>query len=243
LVIAVDAAGRCTLDVPHYGFPACSFESAVRGMLLSDTLVGAWSGTGHGPLGPLGPQVQGGSGEEIAAETAAALSRAYRDRLPVAGNPFAGAAPRGDVDVVFRGADEDGLGLGLEWMTATRRAFEQFDRIVDLDPPGGEHEVVLAFEDLTPAEHSTLTSSRSAGDVGRFAAAIGDLGRLGMSAASATQVRFHVTTTRIDQTADALLSAVPPALANKVVIAARPVLISTFRVLHPAGRTTYVLPG
>ncbi|MBW4718756.1 hypothetical protein [Saccharothrix obliqua] len=223
------ADGVCVLDEEDFPFPPTPLPEALHGMVLSDTLVGVWAGTRVGPLGRLAPGVRGGTAHVGAGESAA-----YPE-LAVPGNPFWGTPPRGDADTVLRG-DAD-----LEWMTATRAAFDRLARVVALDPPGGPQEVVVAFEGLTGAEQAVLTD-RGVPDIDRFAAAVEDLGHISMGAASADGVRFHVTTDRPEEAIAALRGAVPEGLADKVVVAVRPERVSSFRVVHPAGRDEYVLP-
>jgi hypothetical protein len=127
-------------------------------------------------------------------------------------------------------------------MTASRAAFDRLAWLVVLDPPGGPQEVVVAFEELTHTERATLVHDHGVPDTGRFAAAVRDLGQLWMGTSTATGVRFHITTSRPGETVAALRGVVPVELAGKVVVAVRPVRMSSFRVVHPVGRDEYVLP-
>ncbi|MEU5696862.1 hypothetical protein [Actinosynnema sp. NPDC020468] len=224
--LVVRADGVCVVE--DFPFPPTPVATAVHGMVLGDTLVGAWAGSMTGPLGRLADSVRGGRVEE-------ALD--YPE-LAVPGNPFRGVPPRGDVDTVVRGNE-----AGWEWMTASRAAFERLDGLVPLDPPGGAREVVVAFEDLTAAERAVLTREHGVPDVDRFAVAAGTRAQLRMAAAEAGGVRFHLVTERAEETVAAVLGAVPEGVADKVVVAVRPERISRFRVVHPVGRDEYVLPG
>lgn len=56
-------------------------------MLLSDTIVGAWSSSGRGPLGPLAEPVRAGMIAEVTETEQAALWAAYPE-LPLPSNPF-----------------------------------------------------------------------------------------------------------------------------------------------------------
>ncbi len=230
--------GSCVVDEEDFPFPPVPLAQALHGMVLSDTLVGVWAGTRVGPLGRLAPGVRGGTVLDADAGKVAAV--AVFPELAVPGNPFWGTPPRGDVDTVLRGDEHSGA--GLEWMTASRAAFDRLDGLVALDPPGGPQEVVVAFEGLTHTERATLTRGQGVPDTDRFAAAVGDLGRLRMGAGTADGVRFHITTTRPDETIAALRGVVPAELSGKVVVAVRPERVSTFRVVHPVGRDEYLLP-
>lgn len=230
--------GACVVDDENFPFPPTPLAQALHGMVLSDTLVGVWTGTRIGPLGRLAPDVRGGTVEDADAEDVAAVT-AYPE-LAVPGNPYWGTPPRGDADTVVRGDEHSGP--GLEWMTASRTAFDRLAGLVVLDPPGGPHELVVAFEQLTHTERATLLHDQGVPDTEPFATAVRDLGRLWMGTSTASGIRFHITTNRPDETATALRGAIPAELAGKVVMATRPVRISSFRVLHPAGRDEYVLP-
>ncbi|WP_232667066.1 hypothetical protein [Pseudonocardia sp. TRM90224] len=249
---AVVAQPDDTCVLREYGstpltFPQTPLWPALHGLLLGDTLAGACAGR-RGPLGRLAPDVRGGhmpeeSPLEADPETDAVWA-AYQE-LPVPGGPYWGSSPRGDADTVLR-RSEEGSGLGLEWMTATPAAFDRVAGLVTLDPPGGPQEIVLAFEHLSPAELTTLSDDHGFPDPDPFAAAVRDFGHLGMAEGATAGVRFHVRTSRPDETIaalwDALRGVVPGELADKVVVAIRPARISSFRVVHPAGRDQYVLP-
>lgn len=231
--------GDCVLADDDFAFPRTPLAQALHGMVLSDTLVGVWAGNRLGPLGRLAPGVRGGSMPDADAEEVAAVTAAYPE-LAVPGSPFHGTPPRGTADTVLRGDEHSDM--GLEWMTASPAAFDRMAGLVALDPPGGPHVVVLAFERLTEAERVLLTDDRGSPETTRFALAVGDLGHLGMAASTRAGVRFHVTTSLPDETAAALRAVVPDALADKGVVAVRPERVSSFRVVHPIGRDEYVLP-
>lgn len=233
------ADGMCTLgeDEEDFQFPPTPLPQALHGILLSDTLVGAWSGTQLGPLGRLAPGVRGGFVQQADAEVAAAVA-AYPD-LDLPGNPFWGVPPRGDDETVLRG---DESFEGLEWMTASAAAFDRLTKVIELDPPGGPQEVVIAFEDLTPADRAALVDDRGVPDMDRFGTAVDDFGHLSQASSTAAGIRFHVSTQRPDETVAALRGVIPAELDGKVVVAVRPERISGFRVVHPAGRAEYVLP-
>lgn len=234
LVLGPD--GRCVVDDEEFTFPPSSLADAMHGMLLGETLVSVWAGATEGPLGRLAAGVRGGAAMDADETEIAAVAAAYPE-LSVPGNPFWGAAPRGDADTVLRG--DEFSGSGLEWMTASPAAFDRLAGVVDLDPPGGPRDVVVAFEDLTDAERAGLTGPHGAPATEWLATAVGDLGHVGKAVASAAGIRYHVTTTRPDETVAVALAASP---TGKVVVAVRPERITKYRVVHPAGRAEYVLP-
>ncbi|MEV0650735.1 hypothetical protein AB0I28_36325 [Phytomonospora sp. NPDC050363] len=108
--------------------------------------------------------------------------------------------------------------------------------LIDLDPEGGEHEVVLAFEDLTREQRNLLTTRC------RLPAAVAGLGHLTTCVYPERDIRLHVTTTRPQDTADALWNEVPTELTRRAVVATRPKRVSAFDVAHPADRTGYTPP-
>lgn len=236
--IRVDGPGDdpvCVLDDDAYPFTPARLTATLHGMLLSDTLVGAWTGERIGPLGQLAPGVRGGFARDATAAETAAVKAAY-EPLPVAGNPFSGEAPRGDAATIVRG------GHWLEWMTADDAAFARIDALVCLDPDEGEHEIVLAFEGADPERRRLVESAEGLPDHTMFAEVVGERGHLWMAAGGEDDVRFHVTTRHPEETVGALLAAVPAGLAEHAVVAVRPARISVFRVVHPEGRAEYVLP-
>lgn len=132
--IVADPDGVCrSSEVEHFATEPVSVSEAVRGMVLSDTLVGAWPGLGRGPLGRLAGSVRGDAVEDVSADTLVAVRAAY-PRLPVAPNPYFAAVPlHGDEGTVLRGDLE--TGLGLMWMTATEAARERLELLVPLGRP------------------------------------------------------------------------------------------------------------
>jgi len=226
----------CVLSDDDYPFTPARLTATLHGMLLGDTLVGAWSGQRVGPLGPLAPGVRGGFAKDATDAETAAVEAAY-EPLPVAGNPSIGEAPRGDAATIVR------CGHWLEWITADDASFARIGALVELDPDGGEQEIVLAFEGAAAEERRLVESAEGFPDHPLFGEAVDGLGHLWMAAGGADDVRFHVTTTHPAEAAGALLAAVPAGLADHAVLAVRPARISVFRVVHPEGRTEYVLPG
>ncbi|GLZ77252.1 hypothetical protein Afil01_20590 [Actinorhabdospora filicis] len=118
----------CELDDGGY-FPAFApapLSAVLRGMLMSDTLVAAWSGE-PGALGPLAPGVRGGVVQGPAEAALAAVVAAY-PALPLWPNPMWREAPRGDAGTVLRGSE----GSWLEWMTADEESHARLAAVVDL---------------------------------------------------------------------------------------------------------------
>ncbi|MEV0649938.1 hypothetical protein AB0I28_32245 [Phytomonospora sp. NPDC050363] len=207
----------------------------LRSMILSETLIGAWSGTHIGPLGRLAPAVRGGMDTQATEAEVAAITGAY-DPLPIPCIPDYGESLRGDQSTVVRHE------TWLEWMTADDDAYARIAGLIDLDPEGGEHEVVLALEDLRPEQLSLVTGEHGATRHDFVQDAVDGLGRLRVAATTLDGVRYQVGTTCPEETSRALLAALPDMLTDKAVLAVRPMRISAFRVIHPADRAEYTLP-
>lgn len=107
--LVVGSDGACVVDVEGFPFPSTPLRRALYGMLLSDTLVGVWSGTRVGPLGRLAPGVRGGTVQNAGAGDVAAVAVYPEPAVP--GNPFWGTPPRGDADTVLRGDEHSEAGL------------------------------------------------------------------------------------------------------------------------------------
>lgn len=105
------------------------------GMLVSDTLVGSWSGGGTGALGALRSTVRGGFIDDFTDAQVQRLRAAYTP-LGVTLNPFYDEAYLGDDATVIR-FDHN---VAVEWMTATDDAFAALDAVFGLAPDGGEQE-------------------------------------------------------------------------------------------------------
>jgi hypothetical protein len=71
------------LDDSNHGFSGGRTSAVLRGMLMSDTLVGAWGRGGCGALGALAPHVVGGNDENMPDGVAEKLVELYSE-LPCA---------------------------------------------------------------------------------------------------------------------------------------------------------------
>lgn len=223
------------LDDPEFGWTPAPLTDTLDAMLLSDTIVGAWSSSGRGPLGPLAEPVRAGMIAEVTETEQAALWAAYPE-LPLPSNPFWDDSPRGNAHAFLRG--DTASGSGIEWMTATEQEFDRLAALVDLDPPEGEHEVVLAVTNLSDPQRRLVLDALGVPLTDPYREAVAGLGHLGMATGAPDAVRFHVTTRDADAAAAALLAAVPPDLVDQSVIAARPVRLARFHIVHPPGRQT-----
>jgi len=222
--------------------PPCEPLSLVlRGMLVSDTLVGSWTGRGTGTLGALRSTVRGGHCDEFSDEQVQRLRAAYQP-LDIVINPFFDEAYLGDEATVIRLHHD----VMVEWMTATDEAFAALDAVFGLTPEGGEQEVVVAFEQLSSAQlrHLTRTGEGSMRlpETDLFRGALAGIGHVGM-AVGGDAPRFHITTTDPQRVLETALSALPADLLPHLIVATRPVSVSVFEVLYPEGRTTYFLPS
>lgn len=106
--------------------PSATVSEALLGMVVSDTLVAAWTETGYGPLGKLRPTVVG----EFRDDATARITERIRalPALPVWPNPFFPEPPRGHESLVMR--ECDGC---YEWMAATAEAEAEALRILELE--------------------------------------------------------------------------------------------------------------
>lgn len=154
---------------------------------------------------------------------------------------------RGDATTVVQG-DADPGESWLEWMTADDTAFTRLNGLIDLAPEDGEREIVFAFEGLTPEQRNLLADVNGGADDRFVKEAARGLGRLRVVTTTPNEVRFQLATTRPDELARALLAVVPRVLndrgvlADRVVLAVRPVRVSVFEVVRPSDRTEYALP-
>jgi hypothetical protein len=238
IVTRVDAGDDplCRVDDKSFASPDAPLSQTLFGMLVSETIVGAWAGTRVGTLGELRASVRGGYQEDFNAETLECLASAY-EQLDVTRNPFFDNKYRGDDTTVIRSQE-----VAIEWITATDEAFAALDDTLGLMPEGGEHEVVVAFEPgaVTPAQPLThqlpamATFSSLLAGVGHVTIAVmGGHGR---------GPRFHIRTAHPGRVLERLLAALPAELLSQLTVATRPVAISVFEVLYPEGKTTFVLP-
>ncbi|MEL7974850.1 hypothetical protein AAG589_03240 [Isoptericola sp. F-RaC21] len=121
--------GRTEVDDADLDLTPSPTAETLHGMTLSDTLVGAWSGQGRGPLGELAPGVRAGVVED---DAPAALHDAYAP-LGLPGPPWADPV-HGDAGTVLRGGQENDQ---IEWMTACP---EDHDRLAGAFPAIAEDE-------------------------------------------------------------------------------------------------------
>ncbi|WP_277211983.1 hypothetical protein [Isoptericola croceus] len=129
--VLVDGEGRGSTGDDRFPLGPAPLSTVLHGMVLSDTLVAAWSGSRTGPLGQLAGAVRGGAVLDASAVDVEVVAGELAP-LPVPGNPFWGEPPRGDGETVVRG--DEHTGGGLEWMTATPAAFTRLGRLLPLDP-------------------------------------------------------------------------------------------------------------
>lgn len=223
--LRVDADNVATLDDPEFEFAPTPAVVALQAMVISDTIVGAWSGSNIGPLGPLSGQVRGGFIEDVSIDLVDACRQRYPS-LGIPGTPFMIASPRGDGATLLRG-DQD-WGLGLEWATASEAAFAAFDGIADLEPPGGQYQVRLVLEPLTDAERADLSASHGGPDLSRFDAGPG---RITEGSLQGVRLEMLASTTDPQATATALLASVPGDLQRVAATASRPVRLASWRPL------------
>jgi hypothetical protein len=208
-----------------------SLSRMLLGMLVSDTLVGGWSGSSQfGSLGELRSTVRSGYCDDFIDARERLRSR-YRE-LDYAPNPFFEEAYRGDDATLVRFHSD----VAIEWMTLNDDAFAALDAVLDLNPPGGEHEVVVAFAAPTPAQLHYLTRedriSVHSPNVDLFKHPLAGVGHVG-SAIGGDSPRFYIRTKEPQRVLAAILATVPTDLLPKLIVASRPAAISRFEVLYP----------
>jgi len=247
--LLVDQTGSCFIDDDEFEFPPVPLPAVLHAMVLSDTVDGVWSaaqnslgGERVGPLGRIADKVRGGMIRDDASRNWTLIMAVY-DELPVLPNPYLGLPHRGDAETVIRWFEEDDGSTGIEWMTASDTAFARFTEVVDVDPPGGEYEVLLQFTGLAPellasvckpgfaphTERVVVPVRRSV--LKRFEDAVKGLGHLGVAPSEPNEVQLYVTTVMANEVAAALWSAIPEQLVSHAVIAVRPQGLATFRVV------------
>jgi hypothetical protein len=122
-------------DESHQG-PSTPLSQTLFGMVVSDTLVGAWSemqiGPSLGVLGELASSVRGGYCDNFTDKQVERLESAY-PKLPHSINPTFEEPFRGDETTIIRCQQ-----VAIEWMTSTDDAFASLSAILDLEPEGGE---------------------------------------------------------------------------------------------------------
>jgi hypothetical protein len=243
IIAPVDAGDDpvCHVDGDFTSSPSKPLSQTLFGMLVSDTIVGAWAGSRIGSLGELRSTVRGGWWEDFTEEQAQRLHTAYQV-LDYSLNPFFEEAYRGDDATVIRFHGN----VAVEWMTATDDAFAVLDDMFDLAPDGGEHEVVVAFERLSAEQLRCVTRPDEElmlqlPDTELFNRSLAGVGHVGM-AVGGNSPRFHIRTREPNRVLERVLAALPSDLLPTLTIATRPVAISVFVVLFPDGKTRFVLP-
>lgn len=224
----------CSVNDHSFASPNAPMSQTLQGMLVSDTLVGAWTGRRIGPLGELGALVRGGYGHGFTGDQIERLRSAYAP-LPYPVNPFFPAPYLGDDDTVIRIED-----VGVQWMTATDDAFAALDAVLGLRPSGGEHEVVVAFEGLGEPERHLLLREHRLPNIALLQPALEGVGHIGR-AVGGDSPRFHITTIEPHRVRDLVLATLPEELRHRFVIAMRPIAISVYEVLYPDDRAAYKL--
>jgi hypothetical protein len=228
--ILIDDDGLACLDEPdEFDFPPVPVVTALRAMVVSDTIAGIWSGSQFGPLGQLSAQVRGGCVEDADGDLFAACKEQYPP-LDFPGNPFFPIPPRGDGATLLRG-DQD-WGSGLEWATATKDAFAGFTSIVDVEPPGGEYRVRLVLEQLTETEQRPFLTVYESPELSRFDPGPG---RIAQGAAGPGRIEAIASTTDPLATASALLASVPEQLRDRAEVSSQPVRLASWTIIHPPG--------
>ncbi len=106
--------------------PDAPLGETLLGLLVSETLVGAWAGSHEGALGALRAAVRGGNSLDTSDKAIEKLRRSYSP-LGYVRNPTFDVPMRGTEDVIIRAYD-----VAVEWMTATDDAFAALDRVLAL---------------------------------------------------------------------------------------------------------------
>ncbi|MBP6840256.1 MAG: hypothetical protein KA190_23355 [Kofleriaceae bacterium] len=229
---------RCDVDDDTYIRPDAPLSATLLGMLVSDTLVGAWAGHGVGPLGELAAAVRGGYLEEFSDAQVEALLAAYPP-LPHPRNPYFSEPYRGADDTVVRIQE-----VAIEWMTASPAGYAALDRVLALTPEDGDHEVVARLVGLSPTQLAALSAPGDGAiqipDFVPIQRMIGAAGHVGMAVGGASP-RIHVRTKTPAGVLAALLAGLPADLLPHLTVATRPVAVTEFEVLYPPGRPRFVL--
>lgn len=239
IVTQVDAGDDplCRVDDKSFVSPDAPLSQTLFGMLVSDTLVGAWASTRIGALGELRATVRGGYDEDFNIERVQRLASAYAE-LDYARNPFFDNKYRGDDTTIVRIQE-----VAIEWITATDEAFAALDYVLGLMPEGGEHEVVAAFD--AGAVTQQLRLMKQLPNIEMFNSLLAGVGHVGMAVmgGQVEVLRFHIRTKQPRRVLELILAAVPTDLLPHLTVATRPVAISVFEVLYPRGKATFVLPA
>jgi hypothetical protein len=206
-------------------------------MLAGDTLVGAWSGTGKGTLGPLGERVLGGN---LKIDETSALQARY---VAVPWPAFPGYPPfLGDNTTLIRAA-RSRAGSRVEWITADDAAYERLSLVLPIGLEGGVRELVVAFHGLTRGEMRCFERGTRI-DVERFQRALRAVGHVGMAWCHPAEgaVRLHVTTTEPQRAWEIIRQQVDSSLLSRVTVAHRPKAVARFEVIFPSHIRRFVLP-
>lgn len=205
----------------------------LTGLLMSETLVGAWAGEGRGPLGVLAPAVNGGG---LLDDVTSQELDALRSHYP----PLAWPVPAswftwyGDDETVIRIGDGD----FVEWFTATPEALTRLGDVLDLT--AGDTRVVVRISDLTPEEHvqlretggHMLDTARLHGHSDAAVRALGDLVSTELRNAP-PMAEIHLDTDQPDALCTLLIDTLAPIWRDRLTIARRPGRVARFQVLHP----------
>lgn len=227
---------RCRVDDVSFVSPDAPVSQTLLGMLVSDTLVGAWSGSRIGTLGELRATVRGGYDEDLTEEKVQRVSSAYAE-LDYTGHPFFDNKYRGDDTTIVRVTE-----VAVEWCTATDEAFASLDGVLGLMPEGGEHEVVAAFDAEAVTQQRRLVKQLP--DIEVLKRVLAGVGRVGMAVMGGQPelLRFHIQTKQPRRVLDLVLAEVSTDLLPHLTVATRPTAVSVFEVLYPEGKARFVLP-
>ncbi|MFN7975016.1 MAG: hypothetical protein U0166_22135 [Acidobacteriota bacterium] len=220
-------------------WPSGPLSAVLIGMLVGDTLVGAWAGSGRGTLGTLCETVVGGSCATVTQEALAELEARF-PLLAWPPNPFYPDPCRGDDDTVLRW--NSGC---VEWMSANESTYRLLSSILGLDPQDGLRELVVAFEDLSPDDVRAFTETRGKIEghgMQRLQRALGDAGHLGSARLRPEALLLRVWTRDPSRCWELLRPLFRPGMLDHVTVAHRPEAVARFQVLHPPGLTRFVLP-
>jgi hypothetical protein len=226
----------CIVDDDAFASPNAPLSRTLLGMLVSDSIVGAWSGQRHGPVGELSATVRGGYVADFTDQQVQLLQATY-DVLHYSVNPFFNQPYRGSDETIIRFS-----GAAVEWMTATNDAFTRFNKVVELAPFGGSHVVVVAFEGLNDEQWQCLSSAQGVPNPDLLDPTLKGVGHIGMMKGGALP-RFHINTKEPYRVAELVLAALRSDLLPHVTIASRPAAISVYEVLYPLGKTEFAISG
>lgn len=120
------------------------------GMVYSDTLVGAWSGIGVGPLGKLAPKVVGGLCDDAPPEADDRI--AALPKLDVVTNPYFDEPLRGHDTLVFR-THCSGM---WDWMAVGQEATEQAVALLGVQDEQRPRRLALAFRDVPESDRGHI---------------------------------------------------------------------------------------